>query len=130
MYCRDTALFTNSLRFAAPLNNLALGAFRMTFRNYIRILQFVVAIALCIVLLGFTAMVFSDSYAGLSHLAQWLQGIGFLLLFLAAPFLVKAKCPSCGRLFCGPQDEYITHPNTNVFTSSCKYCGFSINHVH
>lgn len=99
----------------------------MTFRHHIRSLQLIVAVALCAVLSGFVVMVFSDKIAGLAVWARWLLGIGFLLLFLGLPFLAKSKCPACGQLFCGPQDENIDHPNTNVFTSVCKYCGFSIS---
>ena len=101
--------------------------FRMNFRNRTRILQLTVAVGLFSVLLGFVMGMFLDPGIEASRLDGWFLGIGFALLFLGLPVLVNSNCPSCKQLFCGPQDEFITQPGTNVFASSCKHCGLSID---
>jgi hypothetical protein len=88
-------------------------------------LQFAIAVALGLILFGFTALALGLASTKFGNLIP-LIGIGFLGMFLSLPFLANSKCPECRQLFCGPQDENTSEPGTNVFTSSCKYCGFSI----
>jgi hypothetical protein len=99
----------------------------MYFRIRILLLQLLSAIGLLITLSGFSLLAFSaEGKADLSTLSRYALGLGFGLLLLVCPILAYQKCPRCGKQFCGTQDETDHHIGTNIFTSECKYCHFSI----
>lgn len=81
------------------------------------------AIGILMAITGFAVLALSKFYPALGLWPVPLIGIGLLIVSLTALFPTRIKCPSCAQLFCGPQND-IDEVNTNIFTSSCRYCKF------
>ena len=102
----------------------------MSFRTQVRLLQYLLAVALMAIVGGFGTLIFSSMTATVIEGVETVPlviGAGFGLALLTLPFLASTKCPACAELFCGPQNEDNATPDTNVFTVRCKYCGFSLD---
>lgn len=98
----------------------------MTFGLRIRLMQCLLGLALAAIVLGFASLMIGSVAGNYIGGVNIVIGSGFLVMLLVAPLLTRAKCPRCGELFCGPQDEDVSVPGTNVFTRRCKYCDFSL----
>lgn len=83
------------------------------------------ATGLVAVVAGFSIPIWGSISGRYLERAPLLIPAGFAHMLVALPILACAKCPSCGELFCGPQDEDTATPQTNVFVGHCKYCDFS-----
>lgn len=96
----------------------------MSFGVRIKLLQYLLGFAFVVIVLGFASLIIGSVTGNYIAGINIVIGSGFFVTLLVAPFLTRAKCPRCGELFCGPQDEDVSVPGTNVFTRRCKYCDF------
>jgi hypothetical protein len=75
---------------------------------------------------GFVVLIVTGGAWGLGSVVRNTIPLGFALGFLSAMILPGIRCPACKERFCGPREEGEANPSSNMFTSSCMYCHYSM----